>query len=150
MSVFKNKLLLGIGLVAAVVAGFFVYINWAFPKVRCTAATHLTAPEDLTDCYSCHAKVTARLAQDWQDSKHGVLLVKCFVCHGQPDGKGSIPFNVKPSYRNICSRCHEPAMKRMEIKFGEMNDCETCHPRHQNPIHRAAFEAVVPSGKTDF
>ncbi|MDR2725937.1 MAG: hypothetical protein LBC90_07775 [Candidatus Adiutrix sp.] len=152
MAVPKKPLLAvaGIVLIAAAAAGFIAYINTAFPEARCEAADHLAAPDELSDCYTCHAKVTPVLAQDWQESKHGALLVKCFVCHGQPDGQGAIPFSVKPSERNICSRCHEPSMNRMEKKFGELQSCNTCHPRHQNPMHRSAFEAVSSNAKTDF
>jgi len=152
MAIPKKTLLAGIAflVVAAAIAGFIVYLNTAFPEVRCEAAEHLTAPDDLADCYSCHAKVTPVVAQDWQESKHGALLVKCFVCHGQPDGQGAIPFRAQPSEKNICSRCHEPSMIRMEQKFGEMQSCSTCHPRHQNPMHRSAFEAVSSSTQTDF
>jgi len=38
----------------------------------------------------------------------------------------------------------------MVNKFGELQPCETCHPRHQNPMHRNAFEAAVASDKTEF
>jgi hypothetical protein len=149
MPVSKKTLLLGIALVAVAAVVFFIYLKMAFPEVRCDAAKHLTAPDELADCYSCHAKTTPVLAQDWKESKHGVLLVKCFVCHGQPDGKGAIPFAVKPGYKAICARCHEPSMDRMVAKFGELKDCESCHPRHQNPMHRNAFEPVVASDKTE-
>ena len=148
----SKKMLAGIAVfvIVAAAAGFIVYLNMAFPEARCEAVDHLTAPDDLSDCYSCHAKVTAAVAQDWKESKHGVLLVKCFVCHGQPDGQGAIPFTATPSYGNICSRCHEPSMNRMAAKFGEIQSCVICHPRHQNPMHRAAFEAAVPSAETEF
>ncbi len=149
MSGFKKSLLIGLVLAAAAVAGFFIYIDKAFPTVRCEAAKHLTMPETLSDCYTCHAKTTPAVAQDWKESKHGALLVKCVVCHGQPDGKGSIPFAVKPSPQAICSRCHEPAMNRMVQKFGTLQACETCHPRHQNPMHSNAYETRDPATKTN-
>ena len=147
--VLKKPLVIGIVLCAVAAGGFFVYLDQAFPKVRCEAAKHLTAPAELSDCYTCHAKATATLAQDWKDSKHGALLVKCVVCHGQPDGQGTIPFSARPGIRDICARCHEPAMNRMEAKYGELKDCEPCHPRHQNPMHRNAYEPKVVSNKTD-
>ena len=150
MAVSKKSLIIGAVLVIAAVGGFFLYINIAFPKVRCEAAKHLEAPETLSDCYTCHAKSTNVVAQDWKDSKHGALLVKCVVCHGQPDGKGFIPFSAKPTPQAICARCHEPAMKRMEQKYGELLSCEPCHPRHQNPMHRNAYESKVASDKTTF
>jgi hypothetical protein len=150
MAALKKPLLIGALLIAVAVVGFFAYLNLAFPKVRCEAAKHLTAPAELSDCYTCHAKATPVLAQDWKDSKHGALLVKCVVCHGQPDGKGSIPFAAKPDIKDICARCHEPAMNRMVAKFGELKDCDPCHPRHQNPMHRGAYEPIVVSDKTEF
>jgi cytochrome c553 len=149
MAALKKPLLIGGVLTVVALAGFFVYIERAFPKVRCTAAQHLSAPEDFADCYTCHAKVTPVLAQDWKDSKHGAMLVKCVVCHGEPDGKGSIAFSATPGAKEICVRCHEPAMNRMVAKFGELTDCAQCHPRHQNPRHRNAYESVIVSGKTE-
>jgi cytochrome c553 len=149
MAAFKKPLLIGAVFVLAATAGFFAYLELAFPKVRCEAAKHLTAPETLSDCYTCHGKATPALAQDWKDSKHGAMLVKCVVCHGQPDGQGSIPFAAKPGIKVICVRCHEPAINRMVDKFGELTDCESCHPRHQNPMHRNAYEPVVATDKTD-
>jgi cytochrome c553 len=150
MASVKTTLLLGLLVAAVCVAGFFAYISVAFPTARCEAAKvkHLNAPEELADCASCHAKTTPREAQDWKESKHGVLLVKCFVCHGQPDGQGAIPFNAKPGYKKICAACHEPAINRMAAKYGEVTDCRTCHPRHQNPVHRNAFEPKTATDKT--
>ncbi len=100
---------------------------------------HLKAPDDAADCYTCHQKVTPRVAQNWYESKHGVALMKCFVCHGQPDGKGSVPFAVVPDAETVCRKCHEPAMKRMVQKFGIKPDCYMCHPFHQNSLHHKAY-----------
>lgn len=130
------------------IAGFFLYVNLAFPKVRCEAVKHLDAPEKIADCMACHVKTTAVVAQHWKDSKHGVLLVKCAVCHGQPDGKGSIPFTPRPDPMYICARCHDPSIKRMEAKYGERPSCNSCHPHHQNPMHGNAFIHRAPSDKT--
>ena len=132
------------------VAAFFGYISLAFPTVRCEAVKHLEAPEKYADCVACHSKATAKEAQDWKDSKHGVMLVKCSTCHGQPDGKGSIPFAAKPDPMGICVRCHDPAIKRMVSKYGERPDCNSCHPNHQNPMHGNAYETKIPSGITTF
>ncbi len=101
---------------------------------------HLKAPDDAADCYTCHQKVTPRIAQNWYESKHGVALMKCFVCHGQPDGKGSIPFAVEPDAATVCRKCHEPAMIRMVKKFGQKPDCYKCHPFHQNSLHHEAYK----------
>ena len=153
MTTFKKALLIGgfgCFLAGLAVLGFFVYLNWAYPPKGKQTMTHLTAPDELSDCNTCHAKFMPALAQDWEESKHGVLLVKCAVCHGQPDGLGAIPFAAQPSELGICARCHEPAMNRMALKTGEMQSCNTCHPNHQNPRHRRAFESATVSGKTEF
>ena len=126
--------------VVLAVAAPVLYVNYAFPKTRCTAFKHLKGPEERTDCYECHLKVTPKVAQNWYDSKHGVILVKCFVCHGQPDDKGSIPFAVKPDVNQVCRRCHDPAIARMQQKFGvDLDDCYSCHPFHQNSLHHDAY-----------
>jgi hypothetical protein len=144
-----KKLLLALAALVFCVGGFFLYLDKAFPRVRCEGA-HLSVPEQYADCVSCHVKSTARATQDWQESKHGVMLVKCVVCHGEPDGKGSIPFSAKPDPVAICARCHDPAMQRMAAKFGGNADCGTCHPRHQNPLHGDAYQSKISSGKTSF
>ncbi len=100
---------------------------------------HLTPTEDAYDCYACHKKATPIIAENWLDSKHGVVLVKCFVCHGQPDGQGSVPWAVSPDPKKVCVKCHDPAMKRMEFKFGLKPQCYTCHPFHQNSLHHKAY-----------
>jgi hypothetical protein len=101
---------------------------------------HLIAPDSAADCYECHKKATPIIAENWYESKHGVVLMKCFVCHGQPDGKGSVPWAVVPSPKAVCQKCHDPAMKRMEKKFGLEPDCYTCHPFHQNSLHHDAYK----------
>ncbi len=124
--------------VAAVLAGI---CGLAFSVSVVTAGTieHLKAPDDLADCYGCHKKATPKLAQNWLESKHGVILVKCFVCHGQPDVPGSVPWAVVPDPKIVCQKCHDPAMKRMKEKFGMQPDCYKCHPFHQNSIHHKAY-----------
>lgn len=109
-------------------------------QVSAQSVKHLKAPDDAADCYTCHQKVTPRVAQNWYESKHGVALMKCFVCHGQPDGKGSVPFAVVPDVDAVCRKCHEPAMKRMEQKFGLEPDCYSCHPFHVNSLHHEAYK----------
>ncbi len=100
---------------------------------------HLIAPDSAADCYACHKLATPRIAQNWQESKHGVFLLKCFVCHGEPGNKGSIPFTVSPDPA-MCSKCHDPAMKRMQKKFGvKARKCYSCHPFHQNSLHHDAY-----------
>lgn len=136
--IFKNRaVVIGAGILL-LVAAFFLYVRLAFPGTRCEAAKHLDAPDKMGDCYGCHVKSTPKDAQNWYESKHGVTLVRCQTCHGQPDGKGAIPFNRKPGVE-ICSRCHSASIDKMEAKFGTRNDCSSCHPNHQNPMHSTAY-----------
>lgn len=133
----KNKILIP-GLISTAFAALFFCVLAS--QTYAGSIKHLKAPDDAADCYECHKKVTPRVAQNWYESKHGVALMKCFVCHGQPDGKGSIPFMVVPEPKAVCRKCHEPAMIRMEKKFGIEPDCYKCHIFHQNSLHHDAYK----------
>ncbi|MFV0349113.1 MAG: hypothetical protein ACK5JO_11040 [Halodesulfovibrio sp.] len=144
------KLLAACALAVVLAGGVYLYVHAAYPPVRCEAVKHVD-PEDRQmagDCYGCHAKATPKVAQNWYESKHGVALVKCFVCHGQPDGKGAVVFAAVPDVDTICRRCHDPAIRRMEAKFGQGLDCNACHPMHQNSMHHEAYGRTV--SKTTF
>lgn len=119
-----------------IAAALFLWISSA----NAGPIKHLVAPDSAADCYECHKKATPKIAQDWYESKHGVVLMKCFVCHGQPDGKGSVPWSVVPPPKAVCQKCHDPAMKRMERKYGLKPDCYMCHPFHQNSLHHDAYK----------
>jgi hypothetical protein len=125
-----------------------VYVSLAFPTVRCEAVKHLESPENVSDCFECHLKSTPKITQDWFESKHGVMLVKCFVCHGQPDGKGSVPYAVNPNVDSTCRKCHEVSIKKMQEKYGLKTVCNDCHPFHNNSLHHAAY--VKPVSKKTF
>lgn len=117
-----------------------VVFCFVFNQAGAAALKHLIPTEDAYDCYACHKKTTPKVAQDWFESKHGVMLMKCFVCHGLPDGKGSVPWRVNPDPKGVCQKCHDPAMKRMEAKFGIDLDCNQCHPFHHNSLHHDAYK----------
>ncbi len=122
------------------------YYKYAFPNTECEySVEHLKSPESLSDCYTCHIKATPKVAQNWYESKHGIMLVKCFVCHGQPDGNGSIPYAVKPDVDFTCRKCHEPSIKTMEEKYGLEPVCNDCHSFHSNSLHHVAY--VKPETK---
>ncbi len=131
------------GVIIFFVLGMFCYGYYksAFPETRCEYGLedHLKSPDSASDCYACHVKATPKVAQDWYESKHGVMLVKCFVCHGQPDGKGSVPYAVNPDVNTTCRKCHDPSIKMMEEKYGLEPECNTCHPFHNNSLHHKAY-----------
>ena len=140
----KWVFILPVGIVVFSIS-FFVYFKTAFPEVRCEFAKHLDSPENVADCFACHVKATPKVAQDWYESKHGVVLVKCFVCHGQPDGKGSVPYAVNPDVDTTCRKCHDTSILEMERKYGLPLKCVECHPFHQNSLHHKAY--VKPTSK---
>lgn len=123
-------------LLAVIALGVFIVIGAASSQA---GIKHLDVPDEAGDCYECHRIATPRIAQNWKESKHGVVLMKCFVCHGNPDGKGSVPWMVNPDPKTVCRKCHEPAMIRMEAKFGVEPDCNRCHPFHHNSMHHDAY-----------
>ena len=137
-------LIYGLGVFLLLIVISAIFISVAFPRVRCPAR-HLDSPEAQADCYECHQKATPKVAQDWYESKHGVQLVKCFMCHGQPDGKGALPYAVNPDPTVTCQRCHDPSIQRMTARFGLEKSCAECHPFHQNSIHHTAY--VKPEAK---
>jgi hypothetical protein len=141
---YSKRLIYGLGVFLLFIIISALYIGMAFPRVRCPAQ-HLDSPDALADCYECHKKATPKVAQDWYESKHGVQLVKCFMCHGQPDGKGALPYAVSPDPIVTCQRCHDPSMQRMTARFGLEKTCTECHPFHMNSIHHAAY--VKPEAK---
>jgi len=144
---FKKWLILSLIVIAAMVISFFIYLNLAFPKAHSKMVKHLENTDTASDCFECHIKATPKLAQDWYESKHGVILVKCFVCHGQPDGKGSVPFAVDPDVNMTCRKCHDPSIQRMEDKYGVELNCKKCHPFHNNSLHHDAY--VKPVAKKE-
>ena len=107
---------------------------------QATGAAHLQVDTGLDTCAGCHAEVTPRLAAQWRDSRHGVDLVECFVCHGSTGSD----FRARPQASG-CRGCH-PAEVSSVTRDGATRSCFECHPPHalraQGPSpHGAAQEA---------
>ncbi|MGL1862986.1 MAG: hypothetical protein OCC46_10745 [Pseudodesulfovibrio sp.] len=146
----KNKwVLLVVALLIIFGGSILFYTQTAVSGTKCEAAKHLKSPEEAGDCYTCHLKTTPKIAQDWFESKHGVMLVKCFVCHGLPDGTGSIEYSANPDPNYICRRCHDPAVTMMEKKFGMRAECNDCHKYHSNSVHHDAYSTTESKKKMD-
>ena len=147
--ILKKPLVIAFAVVVALAACFFVYVQTGFTGTRCEAAKHLDSDnaELMGDCYGCHRKVTPAVAQDWYESKHGVVLVRCQTCHGQPDGRGAVPFTREPGV-DVCAACHSVAIDKMTALHGRRDDCATCHPQHERPVHGNAYENRQPATKT--
>ncbi len=143
----KNKLMIPLAIVIVLIA-CYAYFSTTFNAVRCEAAKHVEVSDKYADCVTCHAVATPKITQDWYESKHGIMLVKCAVCHGDPSGNGAVPFAANPDPIKVCGSCHAPAIERMQTKYGMAADCNACHPYHQNSIHRDAYENRTPTLKT--
>ena len=134
------KLILAINLMV------LALLTFAYAHLMVGPGKLIPGHKDLeADCFACHVKATPKVAQDWYESKHGVVLVKCFVCHGQPDGKGSVPYAVNPDVDTTCRKCHDTSILEMERKYGLPLKCVECHPFHQNSLHHKAY--VKPTSK---
>lgn len=83
--------------------------------------THVkTSPDQ--ECYECHGTQT----QVWQDGKHGLMNVKCVVCHGSPE-KNFVP---KPDIYK-CRGCHGEKVADVETRLPQkIRSCFLCHDHH--------------------
>lgn len=82
---------------------------------------HMKTPAD-QECSECHAGQ----AGVWQDGMHGLMNVKCVVCHGSID-KNFVP---KPDIYK-CRGCHGDQVKDVEDKLpSKARNCFLCHDHH--------------------
>lgn len=75
------------------------------------------------ECATCHRQDTPAAFKAWEDSPHGLALVKCVACHGST-GKD---FKARPDAGG-CRSCHPAqaeALARRPVK-----DCFACHAPH--------------------
>ncbi len=77
------------------------------------------------DCASCHAQASPGVVKAWEDSRHGVALVKCLVCHGST-GKD---FVRKPGAER-CRGCHGAEVDSIRALSAKGVGCFTCHAPH--------------------
>ncbi len=81
------------------------------------------------DCATCHRPDLAESFKAWEDSPHGIALVKCVVCHGStgPD------YRPRPDSRG-CIGCHAVQVAQLEALAEEedrpIRDCFACHSHH--------------------
>ncbi len=86
------------------------------------------------DCLTCHAEgSTEDMASDptayiqWSNSLHGLINVKCVVCHGEES-------TFKPkSNINICLSCHPSETTNISAKIQDNQTgliCTSCHQAH--------------------
>lgn len=86
----------------------------------------LSEQEQLIDCAACHSEVTPEIEKEWNDSLHGIAMVKCYQCHGTFE-----TFVVEPTLAN-CAVCHTDKMENHAEKQGKAagTPCWECHVPH--------------------
>jgi hypothetical protein len=94
------------------------------PEVAREAATE--------SCEDCHAGATPAVVEAWRASKHGLIMVKCFVCHGST-GKD---FTLAPASQR-CDGCHPAAVASVTPKKGGPRSCFDCHASHSLSVDSA-------------
>ena len=92
--------------------------------------THIASGDQ--ECSDCHAGQ----AQVWLEGKHGLMNVKCVVCHGSPERN----FDPKPALSR-CRGCHADQVADVEKKMPAKNkSCFFCHDNHRVTLKDAARE----------
>lgn len=74
------------------------------------------------ECTECHVSE----GQLWESGKHGLMNVKCVVCHGSTDRN----FDPKPDIYK-CRGCHWEKVRDVETKIPQAaRKCSLCHTLH--------------------
>jgi hypothetical protein len=105
---------------------FALLLPAAPEKARRAGHPDVGAGNDADACQSCHAEATPEVVKRWEGGKHGLVLVKCFVCHGSA-GKD---FTARPGNRR-CEGCHPAALAAVApARKGGAKTCSDCHVPH--------------------
>jgi hypothetical protein len=97
--------------------------------VLAAAGKHPATPEN-QECGECHADQE----KIWFDGKHGLMNVKCIVCHGATDKN----FTNRPGLA-ACRGCHaDEVAQAQQAKKKEGKSCFSCHDHHALTV-TAAF-----------
>jgi hypothetical protein len=93
-----------------------------FPaQIALGAGTHPPTPEN-QDCAECHTDQE----KVWFDGKHGLMNVKCIVCHGATDKN----FASQPKIAS-CRGCHaDQVAQAQKAKNKKEQGCFPCHDHH--------------------
>ena len=90
--------------------------------------THPAVPED-QECAECHADQSTV----WFNGKHGLMNVKCIVCHGSPDKN----FTPQPGTTR-CRGCHGEQVDQGPKKTAKAEKaCFPCHEHHSLVVQTA-------------
>ena len=98
-----------VGILALVIAA-----GWAIVGTAENPALHPEVEGAVTAdaCDVCHQDVTPAVYKNWYNSDHGMMNVKCFVCHGSTGDD----FSTKPGL-DRCVGCHADHVETMSTPF---------------------------------
>jgi hypothetical protein len=113
------------GLVVALRALTALALLAALPALAGPAARRGGHPDvkGEQECATCHRGDTPEAFKAWEDSPHGLSLVKCVVCHGST-GKD---FKARPDASG-CRGCHPAQVEALARR--PVKDCFACHAPH--------------------
>ena len=102
-------------------AAVWLQASVMLPGLALAAEKHQAPPGD-QECVECHDEQ----AKVWLSGKHGLMNVKCVVCHGDPETN----FVAKPTMSR-CRGCHADQVSDVEKKqSAERQSCFVCHDNH--------------------
>lgn len=81
-------------------------------------------------CEGCHSDSTPRVFREWKESRHGIDLVKCLVCHGSTGAD----FKARPAM-DRCTGCHADQVASMRSPAMKGKTCFSCHSPHALDPH---------------
>lgn len=82
------------------------------------------------ECAACHEAEE----KAWLGGKHGLMVVKCVVCHGDPE----VNFAPQPPLGR-CLGCHGDQIQDVEKKLApERRTCFLCHDNHTVAVKDSA------------
>jgi len=98
--------------------------------IAASAAGKTHVKTDSQECADCHTSEE----QVWLSGKHGLMGVKCVVCHGSPEEN----FASRPGL-NRCRGCHGEQVADVEKKFPQKDrTCFLCHDQHTVTVKESA------------
>lgn len=121
-----------IKIIAIIALIFFIVNGSAAQNVKIDGIGEKSIEVDVKlECLNCHTSITPLVVDQWSKSKHGLLNVKCYTCHGTHEtGFESEEFIATPQ-KERCRSCHaEQVSSLANSKMGDMT-CTTCHLVHQ-------------------
>jgi len=96
-------------------------VGLVLPNLALAADTHPDTMKD-QECVECHADQS----EVWLSGKHGLMNVKCVVCHGDP----AINFVKQPTMAR-CRGCHGDKVQDVEKRrAANEQSCFLCHEHH--------------------